>query len=55
MFHPKTVGLLSPFVLKRYEIASYESKHDITPNYDKLWNVQGYYNDNEGNDIRCRD
>ena len=25
------------------------------PNYDKMWNVQGYYNDNEGNDIRCRD
>ena len=24
-------------------------------NYDKLWNVQGYYNDDEGNDIRCRD
>jgi len=24
-------------------------------NYDRLWNVQGYYNDNEGNDIRCRD
>jgi hypothetical protein len=23
--------------------------------YDKLWNVQGYYNDDEGNDIRCRD
>jgi hypothetical protein len=24
-------------------------------NYDKLWNVQGYYNDDEGNDIRDRD
>ena len=23
--------------------------------YDKLWNLQGYYNDDEGNDIRCRD
>ena len=45
-----------------------ENKHDITPevqestqniegaiNYDNLWNVQGYYNDNEGNDIRDRD
>ena len=25
------------------------------PNYDKMWNVQGYYNDDNGNDIRCRD
>ena len=24
-------------------------------NYDKLWNVQGYYEDSYGNDIRCRD
>ena len=24
-------------------------------NYDALWNVQGYYNDDNGNDIRCRD
>lgn len=24
-------------------------------NYDNLWNVQGYYNDDEGNDIRDRD
>ena len=24
-------------------------------NYDTYWSVQGYYNDNEGNDIRCRD
>ena len=24
-------------------------------NYDKQWNVQGYYNDDNGNDIRCRD
>ena len=23
--------------------------------YDKLWNVQGYYSDDEGNDIRDRD
>jgi hypothetical protein len=23
--------------------------------YDKLWNLQGYYNDDEGNDIRDRD
>ena len=50
------------------EIANYENKHDITPevqestkniegaiNYDNLWNVQGYYNDNDGNDIRDRD
>jgi len=44
------------------EIASYESKHDITPNtssrvknYDTYWNVQGYYEDSYGNDIRCRD
>ena len=43
------------------EIANYENKHDITPtqqprtNYDKLWNVSGYYNDDEGNDIRDRD
>ena len=26
-----------------------------TPNYDTQWNVQGYYNDDNGNDIRCRD
>jgi hypothetical protein len=25
------------------------------PNYDKMWNVSGYYNDDEGNDIRDRD
>ena len=24
-------------------------------NYDKMWNVEGYYNDNDGNDIRDRD
>ena len=24
-------------------------------NYDKMWNVEGYYNDDEGNDIRDRD
>ena len=24
-------------------------------NYDKMWNVSGYYNDNDGNDIRDRD
>ena len=41
--------------LDEEEIASYESKHDITPNYDRLWNVQGYYNDDNGHDIRCRD
>tara|TARA_B100000700_G_C14749935_1_gene717042 strand:- start:596 stop:733 length:138 start_codon:yes stop_codon:yes gene_type:complete len=23
--------------------------------YDKQWNVSGYYNDNDGNDIRDRD
>ena len=34
------------------EIANYENKHDITPNYDELWNVSGYYNDDEGNGIR---
>ena len=41
------------------EIANYENKHDITPNaapnYDAQWNVSGYYNDDEGNDIRDRD
>ena len=37
------------------EIANYENKHDITPNYDELWNVTGYYLDNDGNDIRDRD
>ena len=25
------------------------------PNYDKMWNGQGYYNDNDGFDIRDRD
>ena len=24
-------------------------------NFDKMWNVEGYYNDNEGFDIRDRD
>ena len=24
-------------------------------NYDKMWNASGYYNDNDGNDIRDRD
>ena len=24
-------------------------------NYDKMWNAEGYYNDNDGNDIRDRD
>ena len=24
-------------------------------NYDTEWNVQGYYDDDNGNDIRCRD
>ena len=24
-------------------------------NYDKMWNVSGYYNDENGNDIRDRD
>ena len=25
------------------------------PNYDEMWGVSGYYNDNDGNDIRDRD
>ena len=37
------------------EIANYENKHDIAPNYDELWKVSGYYLDNDGNDIRDRD
>ena len=34
-----------------------ESTQNIegTINYDNLWNVQGYYNDNDGFDIRDRD
>ena len=32
-----------------------ESTLDDRENYDTLWSVQGYYNDDEGNDIRCRD
>jgi len=27
----------------------------VAPNYDKQWGVSGYYNDDEGNDIRDRD
>tara|TARA_Y100001934_G_C12121919_1_gene663583 strand:+ start:240 stop:584 length:345 start_codon:yes stop_codon:yes gene_type:complete len=27
----------------------------VAQNYDRQWNVQGYYNDDNGNDIRCRD
>tara|TARA_R100000808_G_scaffold21937_1_gene47526 strand:+ start:1642 stop:1839 length:198 start_codon:yes stop_codon:yes gene_type:complete len=26
-----------------------------SPNYDEMWGVSGYYNDNDGNDIRDRD
>ena len=37
------------------EIANYENKHDTTPNYDELWNVTGYYLDNDGNNIKDRD
>ena len=32
-----------------------ESVLDDREDYDALWNVQGYYNDDNGNDIRCRD
>ena len=27
----------------------------VAQNYDRQWNVQGYYLDNDGHDIRCRD
>jgi ATP-dependent protease Clp ATPase subunit len=27
----------------------------VAPNYDEMWGVSGYYNDNDGNDIRDRD
>ena len=30
-------------------------KIEGSTNYDNLWNVQGYYNDNDGFDIRDRD
>ena len=34
-----------------------ESTQNIegSTNYDNVWNVSGYYNDDEGNDIRDRD
>jgi len=31
------------------------NKKPTRPNYDEMWNVSGYYNDDEGNDIRDRD
>ena len=32
-----------------------DSHKEMPTNYDKMWNVQGYYLDNDGHDIRCRD
>ena len=34
---------------------SFDKKIANVQNYDQLWSMQGYYNDNDGNDIRCRD
>jgi hypothetical protein len=34
---------------------SFDRKIANVQNYDQLWGMQGYYNDNDGNDIRCRD
>ena len=32
-----------------------EGEFQRVKNYDKYWNVTGYYEDSYGNDIRCRD
>ena len=39
------------------EMENHSTHHNAMrgTNYDALWNVQGYYNDDNGNDIRCRD
>ena len=31
------------------------NKKPTRTNYDEMWGVSGYYNDNDGNDIRDRD
>ena len=31
------------------------NKKPTRTDYDEMWNVSGYYNDNDGNDIRDRD
>ena len=40
--------------LRAYTASAKAPSHK-TVNYDTQWNVRGYYNDDEGNDIRCRD
>ena len=37
------------------ELPSVRPVTNNLPNYDKQWGVSGYYNDNDGNDIRDRD
>ena len=46
--------------LRAYTASEKASSHKEMPeqrvkNYDNYWNVQGYYEDSYGNDIRCRD
>ena len=37
------------------EVQESTQKIEGATNYDNCWNVKGYYHDNDGNDIRCRD
>ena len=45
--------------LTENEIDVYEKPQpkpiNLVVDYDEEWNVEGYYNDDNGNDIRCRD
>jgi hypothetical protein len=46
--------------LRAYTASEKAPSHKEMPaqrvkNYDTYWNVQGYYEDSYGNDIRCRD
>ena len=41
--------------LRAYTASEKAPSHKEAVNYDTQWNVQGYYNDDNGNDIRCRD
>ena len=40
--------------LRAYTASEKAPSHKAV-NYDTQWSVQGYYNDDNGNDIRCRD
>jgi hypothetical protein len=56
--HYATDGEVQDYLedLRRYNMSQFIKKSiKRVKDYDTYWNVQGYYEDSYGNDIRCRD